>query len=574
MTQQTSGHPPAASKYKPIAELGRGGMATVYLALVQGPAGFNKLQVIKRLRPALAADPEFLQMFLEEARLAARINHPNVVQTNEVGYDGQYYFIAMEYLDGQTLEAINRKLQKRGQALPLGMHLYFLAETLAGLHYAHELTDFDGTPLNVVHRDVSPHNVMVGYDGHVKILDFGIAKAADSSSDTRTGIMKGKCAYMAPEQFGGATVDRRADVFAVGVTLWQALTGKRLWKGLSDADIFARLSRGEIPTPTSVKPEIPEALNRICMRALAQRPDDRFQTAAELQSALEDYLSQAGIRTSSREVGDYLSELFSEDRAAIRAAIEAQVSKPAPSAIALDGRSSAEVPALWSLVPSSVSDAAATVPSEGTATQSPSKNFLAREVFRAQRRARLAMLGGIGVAAIAVVIFAATRPTASTNPQPAPSATEPATPTPPAATPALVHLTIRATPPEAHLFLDDAPLEGNPAVGSFVRDGASHSIRAEAAGYVTKRDLAVFDTGTVTVELALDREKPTKPTYAWTPPRTVKTAANPPTPVSTPAAEPPAPVAPPAPVPQPTKPVAPAIDTSDPWAGSGPKPPR
>src|SRR5262249_8752669 len=165
-------------------------------------------------------------MFLAEARLAARINHPNVVQTNEVGFDGQFYYIVMAYIEGPSLENIVRRL---GASFPLNLHLYILLQALAGLHEAHELKDFEGRPLNVVHRDVSPHNIMVSYEGEVKILDFGIAKAADSGGNTRTGIMKGKCAYMAPEQYGSGDVDRRADVFAAGVCLWQAITGARLW---------------------------------------------------------------------------------------------------------------------------------------------------------------------------------------------------------------------------------------------------------------------------------------------------------------------------------------------------------
>jgi serine/threonine protein kinase len=572
MTAENVGKTP--TKYKPIAELGRGGMATVFLALVQGPAGFNKLQVIKRLRPALAADPEFLQMFLEEARLAARINHPNVVQTNEVGFDGHYYFIAMEYLDGQTLEAVNRKLHKTGNTLPLGMHLHILAETLAGLHYAHELTDFDGSPLNVVHRDVSPHNAMVGYDGHVKILDFGIAKAADSSSDTRTGIMKGKCAYMAPEQFGGMTVDRRADLFAVGVMLWQALTGRRLWKGLSDADIFAHLSRGEIPTPRSLKPDVPEELERICMRALSPRPEERFGNAAEFESAIENYLSAAQIRVTSRELGKYLSELFADNRTAIKAAIEAQVStSPAAADIhaAMDARTSTDVPLLWSLLPNSVSDSGGLAPAQG-AEQSQSKAHLTREIAGARRRARLSILAGVGIAAVTVAVYAATRrspETAQANvhatPPPLLSAPAPAAPT----APAQVRLTVRATPKEARLFLDDAPLDGNPAIGTFTKDGATHNVRAEASGYVTKRDLTVFDTSTVTIDLALDREKP-KPVAWWPPPASHTTVSAPP-PDPPPPTPQPATAAPPTPPPAPTK-QGPALDTSDPWAPSTPKP--
>jgi len=170
-------------KYRPIFELGRGGMANVILAVVQGPGGFNKLQVIKQLRSELALDPEFLTMFLDEARLSARINHSNVVQTNEVGHDGRHYFIAMEYLEGQSLEAFLRRAHTMG-GLPLQMFLKIIVDSLEGLHYAHELADFEGNHLHVVHRDVSPQNIFVTYDGVTKVLDFGIAKAADSSSDT------------------------------------------------------------------------------------------------------------------------------------------------------------------------------------------------------------------------------------------------------------------------------------------------------------------------------------------------------------------------------------------------------
>src|SRR5262245_45560386 len=200
-------------KYQLIANLGHGGMADVYLSVVHGPVGFNKLTVIKRLRPSLAEEQEFLAMFLDEARLAARLNHPNVVQTNEVAeIEGQYY-IAMEYLDGQPLNRILTRAQKAG-TLPRELLIRVVADCLAGLHYAHELADYDGSPLGVVHRDASPHNIFVTYDGQTKVVDFGIAKAATRSAETRGGVLKGKVAYMAPEQARSGEVDRRSDVFA------------------------------------------------------------------------------------------------------------------------------------------------------------------------------------------------------------------------------------------------------------------------------------------------------------------------------------------------------------------------
>ena len=281
----------ALRKYRLIAEIGRGGMADVYLAVVQGPAGFNKLVVIKKTRPELAQDPEFLAMFLDEARLAARLNHPNVVQTTEVGQDGERYFIAMEYLDGQPLNRIRARAPAAFSTL---MQARVLADVLAGLHHAHELCDFDGTPLGVVHRDATPQNVFVTYDGLIKVVDFGIAKAIDSSSETRTGTVKGKVTYMAPEQAKGERVDRRADVFAVGVMLWEGIAGRRMWKGVPELTVVHDLINEAIPSIREAVPEVPEALAKVCERALAVRREDRFASAQEMHDVLEEYLDSAG----------------------------------------------------------------------------------------------------------------------------------------------------------------------------------------------------------------------------------------------------------------------------------------
>src|SRR5262249_16710245 len=211
-------------------------------------------------------------------------------------------------------------------------HLHVLIQTLAGLHHAHELRDFDGKPLSVVHRDVSPHNIMVSYDGHVKLLDFGIAKAADSGGNTRTGILKGKCAYMAAEQFGGHNVDKRADIFSAGVCVWQAITGTKLWKGLSDAEIFSRLSRGEIPLPTTVNPNLPPELVDICMRALALRPEDRYATAADFATALEQFVAQhREYHASARDLTTFVMQTFASERAQMKAKIDEQLRQVATS---------------------------------------------------------------------------------------------------------------------------------------------------------------------------------------------------------------------------------------------------
>lgn len=572
--------PPTSTKYRPIAELGRGGMATVYLTVAQGPAGFNKLQVLKRLRPALAADPEFLQMFLEEARLSARINHPNVVQTNEVGYDGQFYYIAMEYLDGQPLEAILRRARDRIETkmIPLDLHLKVLADALGGLHFAHELTDFDGKRLNVVHRDMSPHNVVVTYEGSVKVLDFGIAKAADSSNDTRTGIMKGKCAYMAAEQFGGKGVDRRADVFAVGVMLWQAATGRRLWQNLGDAEIFAKLAKGEIPTPRSIKEDVPEALEAIIMKALSQMPDDRYETASDFQAALEAFMATLPTRVTQRDLGKFVADMFEDRRKTIKEAIETQLKNPEVISTS-DVRKTGEVPLLWSIAPAS------TTGSNSSTMQAADPPDAASAVVgdESPRRRRLLILGGLGGAAvltIAAALFAKSHST-PIEPNAAPTDSAVASDSPSAkasqdSSPALIQVSIKATPPEAKIFLDDVQLPSNPVMSSFPKDGAAHMLRVEAPGYDKKTQFVTFDQARASLDIALDKEN--KHLAVWHPPPTHgksggndTTTATPPPPQNDPPQTTPTATAAPTSTNPPDihiHPHGPALDTtSDPWSG-------
>jgi branched-chain amino acid transport system substrate-binding protein len=315
-------------RYRLIADVGRGGMSDVYLAVTEGTeaaARFQKLLVIKMLKPELSEDSEFVAMFLNEARLAARLNHPNVVQTIEVGEAGGRYFLAMEYLEGQPLHRVLRNNEARAR-LGLDMRLHMLIQALAGLHYAHERRDYDGSPLDIVHRDVSPANLFVTYDGHVKLMDFGIAKARDSNSETRVGVFKGKAAYVAPEQARGEAVDRRADVYSVGVVLWEMLTGRRLWSGLTQIEMLRRVVAGDVTTPRSVDPRIPAELEEICMKALAFRRDDRYNSAAELATDLEGFAQRSFPPVAGRDIGAVLALAFTEDRDRIRDVIETSLS--------------------------------------------------------------------------------------------------------------------------------------------------------------------------------------------------------------------------------------------------------
>jgi serine/threonine protein kinase len=315
-----------AGRYKFIGEIGRGGMANVYLTATRGAlGGFQKLVVIKLLRADLSEEQEFRQMFLAEARLAARLNHPHVVQTYDVGEDDGRYYLAMEYVDGQTLETA-RRAPDAARLFPPRLQLQVLVHVLSGLHYAHELKDYDGKPLNVVHRDVTPSNILLGYDGRVKLVDFGVAKALDSGTQTRAGVVKGKTGYMAPEAFtDSGHVDRRADIFSVGVLLWETLVGRRMWKHLGSSDRLQRAIEGQIEPLRALVPEVPQALEHICLKALQTRPQDRYATAAELQADIEAYLERHPPRANDREIGAALNEAFADDRKQITSVIEHQL---------------------------------------------------------------------------------------------------------------------------------------------------------------------------------------------------------------------------------------------------------
>ncbi len=264
-------------------------MAEVFLAVMTSAGGISKLSVLKQIWPELASDPHFVAMFLDEARLSVRMSHPNLVQTYEVIDDGERLAIAMEYLDGQSLARVLNRL--RGpDVLGLPLRLRIVTKVLAALDYAHELADYDGTALAVVHRDVSPHNVFITYDGSVKLVDFGVAKNLANASQTRPGALKGKFSYMAPEQFLGRASDRRADIFAAGVMLWEMLAGRRFWNGASDGEIASHLISDRPLPALPADLGLPAGVEAICTRALQRDRNRRYATAAEMEADLEQSL--------------------------------------------------------------------------------------------------------------------------------------------------------------------------------------------------------------------------------------------------------------------------------------------
>jgi len=274
-------------RFELVAELASGGMATVFLARLSSVAGFQRLYAIKRLHPHLQREQEFVDMFLDEARLAARIHHPNVVSILEVGESARGYYLVMEYVEGDTVAHLLARAAQKQTRLPTEVTLRIALDALAGLDAAHELKDDHDQPLHVVHRDVSPQNILIGVDGTTRITDFGVARAAARLTTTRTGQLKGKLAYMAPEQARGQDVDRRADVFALGIVLWEALAMRRLFKGDGEAETLSRVMNEQVPRLRSIVPTLPSGVEAAVMKALERDPANRFATAAEFGEALE-----------------------------------------------------------------------------------------------------------------------------------------------------------------------------------------------------------------------------------------------------------------------------------------------
>jgi serine/threonine-protein kinase len=299
-------------KYQLVVRLATGGMAEIFLARLKAIAGFEKFVVIKRILPHLDEDEQFVAMFLDEARIAARITHANVCQVYELGeVDGQY-FLAMEYLEGITLNSAMRKLARERQPADARFVVGLMAQAAEGLHYAHELRDLNG-PLGIVHRDVSPQNLFITVDGLAKVLDFGIAKAQGASSRTRTGTVKGKYAYMPPEQLRGDPLDRRVDVWALGVVLFEALTGKRLFWRDTDFLIFRAITDEAIPHVRDYRPDVPAALDAAVARALSRNRDDRFPSARAFGEAIAQSVGSLGGALSQAALSGEVMRLFAEE---------------------------------------------------------------------------------------------------------------------------------------------------------------------------------------------------------------------------------------------------------------------
>lgn len=556
-------------KYRLIAEIARGGMGIVYLALMGGAGGFYRTLVIKELKPEYAHDRAFLAMFLDEARIAAKLHHPNIVQVFEVDQVSGRYFLAMEYLEGVTMRRAMKSL--RGD-FSIGMVLASLSEILLGLHHAHELTDEAGVSLGLVHRDMSPHNIFLTFDGQAKTIDFGIVKTTETQH-TEVGVFKGKVAYMPPEQASpDMVVDRRADIYAVGVILFEALTGRRLWAGMQEVHILASLLQGGIPTIDKVKPSVPAELRRICNKAMAWDREQRYATAEEFREDIERYFTDTGLSVNMRDVGGLLARSFESERAKMKGLVDSKIAQlkaggdeqrlsiaPPPVRLSIEApapdqsgsisgfyeeKALEDKPKLLALVDDEQ-------PSELTFRKARLRDFAPQ----------LVALAAIVLTSILFLVFFVPgqgMPDPSRGPIAAATTARPSS-TGPSPAPQMIDIEIRVTPPTATVVIDDVLLTGNPPYSVHYKKGiGSHVAKAMADGYIAKEQEFGVDRDML-LDLSLARIPP--------PPVTVRVGSRrePPHPTTNVTSPPPPQTATPQPTrPQPTSTVRP-IETSSPY---------
>ncbi|MBI5495229.1 MAG: serine/threonine protein kinase [Deltaproteobacteria bacterium] len=305
--------PEMIDRYEILQKLAAGGMAELYLAKQSGMEGFEKVVVIKRILSHLATDQEFVSMFLDEARIAAKLSHPNVVQIYDLGRADDTYYIAMEYVSGRNVAHITKKARDGGQSLPVEHAARIMAGVCDGLYYAHTRKDYDGKPLNIVHRDISPQNILVSFAGGVKLVDFGIAKASTQLAQTRAGVLKGKYSYMSPEQVRGDKIDARSDIFAVGIVMYEMLTGQRPFERDNSLKTLKAIVQEKPLNPRDLNPGVPAEIVKILSKSLEKDPNRRYANAQEMQLALEDWLDRSPVKSNNVRISRYLYDLFDDE---------------------------------------------------------------------------------------------------------------------------------------------------------------------------------------------------------------------------------------------------------------------
>ena len=541
----------ALGHYGLVAELGRGGMTSVFLALLPEEDGTSRPIVLKQLRSEFCRQDGFRAMLENEAALGKRFQHENVVETYDIYSDRDLSVLIMEFLDGQTLARIRQRATE-GTQVPFAIHLRVLADVLAGLHYLHELRE-DGKPLGIVHRNVTPSNVFVTYDGQVKLIDFAIAAATVRNTETRmSGVVKGNLGYMSPEAVRREVVDRRTDIFSVGVMLWEAATGRRLWEGHDEIAVFRRLAEGDLPIRVPNTDATCAEMLRIATRALAADPSHRYATAEDMRQELEATLVRLGRTTQLGTLAEYMHTFFSVDRETFRSVVdEALEALGASPSVAQSARLRTDVS------PSYASRDSTGPPTTTTSRLASTGNFRTtiasyhvvkgvREAPHFRRRIqRVVGVGCLTAGAAMGIAYAAHVPKGAPAHAGTPAIAEPAAPlveaagknagptsapfqaapaSLPTAEPAPATASARGTisavflvrPAHARVFLDGAPLEGNPAGIRRAPDDKPHLLRIEAPGYATlvraidlDRDIAKeFELAPEASGLAIPRSAP------------------------------------------------------------------
>ena len=464
-------NPGPGARYELLAPIASGGMATVYVGRQFGAGGFQRIVAIKRMHPHIAESRELTAMFRDEARIASLIHHPNVVAILDVYEAANEQLLVMDYVDGVSLGQLRKQLRTQGVAFPPQIALRIVVEALRGLHAAHEQKDMDGVPLEVVHRDATPHNILLGTDGGVKVTDFGIARAAERSAVTTAGQAKGKFAYMAPEQCAGGAMERRVDVFAMGVVLWELLTGRPLFRGENDAIIISQITSGQYARPSEVREQVPKRLDEIVMGAVRAAAPERYPTASAFADVLEAYAPQLGGLGSAEQIGQlvmnacgervqkrrhHVREVLAGRRAKVPWGTRPQVNTISSSPGSLSFQSGS---VSTHHAPPGVEDPLEPVPDFGSR---PSVKRLAFWIG-----------GGLGAAIVAVAILVLVIPKA--NPQPPPAVAPPSAPAPVVSTapvPARVTVRIEADREVVELRIpegDDIEIDGHTATFTAVR---------------------------------------------------------------------------------------------------------
>ena len=453
--------PDRFGQYEIIEKIASGGMAELFKAKRTGVEGFQKIVAIKKILPHLADDEEFVTMFADEAKLAAQLNHPNIIHIYDLGkIQAGGYFIAMEHVDGRDLRSIEDSSHAHSVQLPVSLAIYIASKVASALDYAHRRRDAEGHELNIVHRDVSPQNILISYEGDIKLCDFGIAKAASKAGKTQSGALKGKIQYMSPEQAWGRPIDRRSDLFSLGVVLHELLTGERLFRGDTDITVLEKVRSAEVLPPSRMNPEVPTNLDAVVLKALAKDPDARYANASDLLRDLDSVLYSYTPAPGSADVAIYLHRLQAEEtavadakarEAVAKAEMESEKepekkrkSKGAPIARRPGAAPRAEEPA-------SAPPAKPPSPPPPAAPPRDREPVAPREVFgsldaraeEAEKKSRVPLFAAIGVAAVALAGFAAwklMKPGASPAPAAGaatPAAAAPAVPTAVPAAPAV-----------------------------------------------------------------------------------------------------------------------------------------